>query len=465
MLLMISDQIMDAARTVADLDDYFKELRATADWLLTGQTASERGYFSPGEDNAVRQLLVSYWQSRNALSELVVSFREDTSLPAEMRPAAFLVAFAAALLLVDAARFLREHFEDLPIVRKKLNEPEPYFGIPANVYDTVQHSLTSTRNAWHLYHAMQYFDEHEAELRQLAEAEQLQAALAVIDQKQTRVRVAAGRYILTRARVGFRGAVNGLRRDLAGRAMYGLQKLIGCIASELRMRPGHRPQLPSAVRSQLAAIAQPGDVFITRKEYAVTNYFLPGYWPHASLYLGQPQDLVRMGLDTHDNVRPRWDRLLSCSSSEPGRVLESLKDGVRIRSVDSPFSSDALIVLRPRLAADDIAVGLARGMFHEGKPYDFNFDFSRSDRLVCTEVVYRSYDGIGNMQFELTRRHGRLTLSAEDLIDMAVAGEHFSPVAVYAPRLADGVLAGSAAQRMLAERPTAGPAPTESDAT
>ena len=35
--------------------------------------------------------------------------------------------------------------------------------------------------------------------------------------------------------------------------------------------------------------------------------------------------------------------------------------------------------------------------------------------------------------FDLTRRAGRMTLSAEDLIGMAISGTHFDAVATYAP--------------------------------
>ena len=33
-------------------------------------------------------------------------------------------------------------------------------------------------------------------------------------------------------------------------------------------------------------VCRPGDVLVVRKEYAATNYFLPGYWPHAALVIG-----------------------------------------------------------------------------------------------------------------------------------------------------------------------------------
>ena len=148
----------------------------------------------------------------------------------------------------------------------------------------------------------------------------------------------------------------------------------------------------------------------------LTDYFLPGYWPHAALYLGSPDDLERMGLRQHEELMPRWRRLLALDRDEPRRVLEAMRDGVCLRSLRNPFRADALTVVRPQVGDDDIARAIGRGMEHEGKPYDFDFDFSRSDRLVCTEVVYRSYDGIGGMHFAMTRRAGRLTIAAEDLL-------------------------------------------------
>ena len=63
--------------------------------------------------------------------------------------------------------------------------------------------------------------------------------------------------------------------------------------------------------------------------------------------------------------------------------------------------------------------------------YNFDFDFFNSDRIVCTEVVYRAYDGIETMQFPLSERAGRKTLSAEDLLDYALDSGQFAPIAIF----------------------------------
>jgi hypothetical protein len=70
-------------------------------------------------------------------------------------------------------------------------------------------------------------------------------------------------------------------------------------------------------------------------------------------------------------------------------------------------------------------------MLHEGKKYNFDFNFFNSDRVVCTEVIYRAYDGLEDLEFPLIERAGRKTLSAEDLLDYALDKQTFVPVAIF----------------------------------
>ena len=456
---MLPETILAGVRTVTTVSEHFQELQQAALSMLQSYSASNRGYFTPSEDEQVRHLLVSYWQSRNALIELVVSFhssssddaREENRLSDELRPAGFLVAYAGALVLIDAARFLRRHCDERPIVVTKLNEPEPYFGIPEGTYDKVQKSLTSPVHIWHVYHAARYFEDHQDQLRGLARGTALEPLLQIIDRLQQQIQVDVLDAAKARMKVRAQQLVSKVKRDLLSRAMYGLQKTVSRLLSEKYIRSGHTPGLPTAVYTEIAGLLQPGDVLITRKEYALTNYFLPGYWPHAAFYIGDSQHFEQVGIKDHAEVQPRWQRLLDCDALEPRRVLEALKDGVRLRSLTCPLGSDAVAVIRPRLEQGEIANAITRGIFHEGKPYDFDFDFSRSDRLVCTEVVYRAFDGVGGFSFPLTSRAGRMTLAAEDLLQMALNHNQFEPVAVYAPPHTSGLLRGDAAEKVMRE--------------
>jgi len=448
---MTPRQITAAARTVAHLAGYFAELKAAALALKEAISVDERGYFSPEEDTRTRQLLISYWQSRCALLELVDGLRHDDELPEELHGEAFLPAFAGALLLVDAARFLRDTFGQYKTVRLKLNEPEPHFGIPAGTYDRVQKSLTNPRNAWHLHHATDYFDRNVAMLHEIGSRDELAPCLAVIEQLIDRIRISPARYAKARVAMRASRAVSRIKHGVFGRALYGIQKLGSSMMADLYVKRDHDPGLPPAIHDHLRDVLQPGDVLVVRKEYAVTNYFLPGYWPHAALYLGSADELAAMGVDQHEHVQPRWDKLSSDALPDSRRVLEAMKDGVRIRSIDSPLHSDSIVVIRPQLSQEQIAEALCRGLFHEGKSYDFDFDFARSDRLVCTEVVYRAYDGLGLIQLDLTSRAGRATLSTGDLIVAALETPFFEPIMVYSPAHAEVPLSGEAAEKVLRE--------------
>ena len=101
------------------------------------------------------------------------------------------------------------------------------------------------------------------------------------------------------------------------------------------------------------------------------------------------------------------------------------------------------------MRSEDIVAAVARGLFHEGKMYDF--DFTRADRLVCTEVIYRSYDGIGGTTFELTPRAGRLTLAAIDLVGMSLRQAYFEPLAVFAPSCGPRLVGGAGVDTLLRE--------------
>jgi len=420
-------------RAVVQLAQTLEELKAEASQLTSSISTAEQGHFTPNQEFQVLSLLIVYWQSRSALLELVYSLREDEQLYGPAGEVTFLTGFSAALLLVDAARFLRETIHDRPIVKRKLNEPNVEFGIPANVYDTVQKSLLDTRHAWHLYHAIEYYHAHEKQLLARGQEEpSLQPVLDIIERLKHRLEVSIAQFAGVRLRARIGRVTHGIQEKVLGRAIYGLQKLGGLAVANRYVKRGHQPGLPTEVSDQLTGLLRPGDVVATRKEYALTNYFLPGYWPHVALYLGDASELQQLGIADQEPFQANQVPGIA-ARDDSHRVLESMKDGVLVRSLQSPFASDSIAILRPQLELAPIGEALIRGLGHAGKRYDFSFDFSRSDQLVCTEVVYRSYDGIEKMQFSLVRRAGRMTLSGNDLIEMALQRQCFDPVAVYAP--------------------------------
>ncbi len=50
--------------------------------------------------------------------------------------------------------------------------------------------------------------------------------------------------------------------------------------------------------------------------------------------------------------------------------------------------ADSAAVLRPRVSEDEKKEAIGRAFGNAEKPYDFEFDFTSRDKLVCTEVVF-----------------------------------------------------------------------------
>ena len=158
---------------------------------------------------------------------------------------------------------------------------------------------------------------------------------------------------------------------------------------------------------------QPGDILLERRNWYVSNAFLPGYWPHAALYVGTTDDLKRLGLDRDPRVQAFWE---AYSATDPDGhqhvIIEALSEGVVFGSLEHSIGgADSAAVLRPNLSPEEIKEAIARAFSHAAKPYDFEFDFTSRDKLVCTEVVFRAYQPaekwMSDQQYRRQKRRSR----------------------------------------------------------
>jgi hypothetical protein len=320
-------------------------------------------------------------------------------------------AFAATCLLTRADRFLADLAAERPVLWKKLDEEDLRTGIPRKSFTGIFKAVSHPLNAGRFLMAVDFYENHRSGIRALAADPLLGPVVDLLEKEEAYM--GKRRRDVVRRFLGYRW-FSFLRRNRSAwkKAMAGLFEVSGRAVADLR-QPGIKPpdtpkRVTAAMREEILRRVGPGDVFVTRHDDALSNWFLPGYWPHAALYIGTTGELEKIGIVTPDG------------RSGQAWFLESKKDGVRIRPAEETLEVDAFVVLRHPLERELLVEALRRAVSHAGKPYDFLFDFRTADRMVCTEVIYRGFHGIGPVKFQLREVSGRLCLPAAEFLGQAI---------------------------------------------
>ena len=383
--------------------------------LASVAAAVARGYFLPDEDALVRRRYVGYLSLRAALLETLgdlAAMAGRGRIQWQQRLPVFTTAFAAACVLMRANRFVIDLAGDKPLLWKKLDEADVVAGIPRKTFTTIYRAATSPANLRRFLAASDFYFANRESIRELAAAKPFDTVMELLAAEEPWIE--RRRRDALRRLFAYRWFSFWRRHRSAWRqVMFGIFEASGRAISELRqpgVKPGGAPKrITEAMRMEAVAHLRPGDVVVTRHDDALSNLFLPGFWPHTALYLGKGADCEALQIG------------LPFAAGSHAWFLEARKDGVRFRPIGESLQVDAFLVLRPPLHDEGLAAALKRAMSHAGKPYDFLFDFRTADCLACSEVVYRGFHGIGPVRFHLKEVGGRLCLPTEDLIQQALA--------------------------------------------
>ena len=329
---------------------------------------------------------------------------------------AFGIAFCGAEIIVRTGEYLIGLARRRDIVWQKLDEAEPRYGLKRKSFTRLYRQLTSAWRMHSFYQARDYFDAHRDDIFKALQSGKMEAAEEIL--RALNLPSAARGDHLRRYRRFLNFSLRRRRLSTGRKTMFALFEMSGSDIAELKIplvkQSGAPKRVTPDIISALKPKLRPGDVFITRHDDAMSNLFLPGFWPHGALYIGRPEERRARGIeDVFDGFQHSGEGSVN--------ILEAKKDGVLLRPLEETLQVDAFTILRPKLSEAQITQALSRGLSHAGKLYDFIFDFSAADRMVCTEVIYRAFHGTGKIAFELSRKAGRSCLSAEDLLNQAIA--------------------------------------------
>jgi hypothetical protein len=188
---------------------------------------------------------------------------------------------------------------------------------------------------------------------------------------------------------------------------FPLQKNVAEWAGDTRVTRPDRRLISDAQLAELKRKLEPGDIILERRNWYLSNIGLPGFWPHAALFVGSqaqilqalnsvPEVKTSLG-DLNDRFTERYPEAWASLARHDHQgheycVIEAVSEGVSSTSLEHSCAADYVAVLRPRVTPLVKARAVERALAYWGRPYDFNFDFATDDQVVCSELVVKAYE-------------------------------------------------------------------------
>jgi hypothetical protein len=392
---------------------------------------------SPDERKRVLALfeqVVQYVVALDGLARFHADFwRIPVTRDPERHARHFAVGFAASALRMTLGLEFVGRTLNKPQFEKLLDEGAPDLGLPPRAYALLKYNVVHVKDASVVVAARQYHRLMEKTAYKRIDDDPLFSfALASIE----------AHYPQVWSDLVFKGAhlFAGNGFDILKDAGYGgvwlpVQTDVAEYMGDTKVKRAHEFLISRAQIGEAVKKSRPGDVLVERRNWYLSNIGLPGFWPHAALYVGTPEELATY-LDDDEEVRAAYLGPFSAhlkkrypsawaawtSSDEQNhlpRVLEAVSEGVIFTTAEHSFDADYVGALRPRTSKLEVARAIERAFGYLWRPYDFDFDFFTDTSLVCSELVYKAYEpraGVRGIRLPLESVVGRMTLGPNTIV-------------------------------------------------
>lgn len=369
-------------------------------------------YYSDEDNDQISQLMLTYLNCRRELLDLILLYRaRHTIQDRELELRASLLDLAAACQLYAYASQMIVELKGYPQMIAKLNEGDPAWGVPAGLCDAIRDRLNHEPNLDPLRRALRDYELMDEDYRAHGLVEEL---------PQARFHRVIQEVEMKDPQPGFIAGAAREARELKDDLMYHGQSTISQLMGNTRVRERvHGPRLRPSQLDKVREQVKPGDILLERQDWYLSRAFMPGYWAHAALYVGTPEEVEAMGLKDHPWVKPHWDDFKKqATDGDVYSIIEAVPAGVRFTTMEHCMGiADSAVVLRPsKLSDEEKREAIVRAFRHVGKPYDFEFDFFSADKLVCTELVARAYADSEKLRFETVNVMGRQTIPPTEMV-------------------------------------------------
>jgi len=171
---------------------------------------------------------------------------------------------------------------------------------------------------------------------------------------------------------------------------FAVSKVVGNFAGTTKIRQKGYLYGQARAKELLLSKLKPLDVLLDKNYNRLSNYLITSHFGHAAIWLGTKDQLIEMGMWDHPFIEPFQEEIAK------GKViLESVRSGVRLNSLDNFLDVDELAVLRYNGFAKEPDLRervYFNGLIQLNKSYDFNFDTFTTEVIICSELVFLAFD-------------------------------------------------------------------------
>jgi hypothetical protein len=338
--------------------------------------------------------------------------------------AAYLEKHALALTLID-------HTINKPQFEKLFDEGSIEHGVPAGAYARLKWAVVHVEDVAKTLAAHQYVKVLTPANDVLRKEDRVYAF--VLERLEERYALVKSK-LSTKSVALFGGNSVDIGVDLAHAAWFPVQAETAEWLGDTKVLRKNTMLISLEQVREAAKKSEPGDVIVERRNWYLSNIGLPGFWPHAALWVAAPDELAAWSADPEiekafgkpfpkylEEHHPEAWKAYTTPDHEgnPRRILEAISEGVSFNAAEESIRADYVAAMRPKLTKLEKAKAIDRAFGYAGRPYDFDFDFYTDATLVCSELVFKAYEpreGMPGIQLGLEKVVGRMALGPNSIV-------------------------------------------------
>ncbi|MDH3273758.1 MAG: YiiX/YebB-like N1pC/P60 family cysteine hydrolase [Gammaproteobacteria bacterium] len=342
----------------------------------------------------------------------------------ELRLKGLMLSMSAALTLYDNYLLGIVLFEQDERLRNVLNDPDMGFGLVANKLAEATLAANSVEIRHRARRAIEFYEQQKSSVEDADEDSDFAYLTQLIDSspsynyvKKLRVgEIAANKFVaFERMTVD---TVSETTKD-------GFDMVSGLFGNTIGMYESRKGKLygdEEALR-KIKSILQPLDIILEKTPFRLTDKLIPGHFGHVAIWTGTKAELIDAGVWDELLVKQYADQLSIDSdpdSRDQKQIIEALRDGVQLNTLEHFINVDDIAILRPVFAeanARELKKEALMMAFRQlGKKYDFNFDVDTTDKIVCSELAYISFPSV---DWPTEKTLGRHSISPDNVAQLA----------------------------------------------